>query len=171
MKTLFNTIIAVLVSSFILISCSSDNTTDPTDNGSNSDAPLSCTITGEFDLLFEAASVYYSNVPGDEEVIRTLQANMDHEGKSHILSIVLTDPDGQFKKNYELGLDYPEAVCVFMFDQGTGLPPVSYSINSSGSINFTTLTDTKAVGTFNFVASNVEGTKQITVTNGVINKK
>jgi hypothetical protein len=170
MKTLLKLMLIAMTSTLLLISCSSDDDNNPTNNN-NSDAPMSCNISGAYDINFEAGLVYYDSVPDEDDMTRTITGYMDHEGKSHVLIIALTDPNGDYKKEYDLNPDMAEAYVTFLYDMGDGLPPESYNLDVSGKINFSTLTDSKAIGTFNCVIKTLNGSKQITISNGIINKK
>ena len=169
MKSSVKLLFILLFALPVLIACNDDDS-NPSDNNNNNDDPLSCTISGEVEINYKAVSISYSSVVDEDITIRTFISIMTYEGKSHLLNIILYDPNGGFKKNYELGVGKEEAICVFLHAQEDGLEPIQYMVNISGNINFTTLTDTKANGTFNFVAKTPDGSKQITVTNGVINK-
>jgi hypothetical protein len=169
MKTFLRLLLIAITSSLLIASCSSDDDNNLINNNP-SDAPMSCNITGAYNLNFEADMIYYSSVPDDEYMLRAFTGQMEHEGKSHVLIINLKDPDGNFKKDYVINENMDQASCILLYDKGDGLPPESYSLNISGNINFTTLTDSKAIGTFNCVAKTIDGSKQITITNGVINK-
>jgi len=172
MKFIIRLMIIAITSTLLFASCSDDDDNNPNNNNNNnSDAPMSCTISGEYDIEFEASMVQYSSVPGDDEMIRTLTGYMTHEGKTHALIITFHDPNGNFKKDYIIDQDMSEGFITFLYDRGDGIAPESYYLNISGNINFATLTATNAIGTFNCQAQTLDGSKQITVKNGVINKK
>lgn len=170
MKNLIKLLLFAFLSISVLIACDDDDS-NPTDNGNDSDAPLSCNISGDVNMFFEANNLVYQNVPDEDVIIRTLTATMVYEGNGHTMNIVLRDPNGNFQKSYQLGEEDGQAVCYFLYGQGSGLPFINYVVDISGRVDFSVLTDTKAVGTFNFVAETVDGSKSITVTNGKINKK
>jgi len=170
MKNVMKLLMIAITSSLLFAACSSDDDNNPANNN-NSDAPMSCTISGEYNLELEANLVHYGSAPDDDDMIRTLSGYMEHEGKTHILIIGLVDPNGDFKKDYDLNPNMEEATISFLYDMGDDITPEGYVINVSGKINFTTLTESQAIGTFNCVATTPDGSKQITISNGIINKK